>query len=70
MENSPRNPKFPDVTVRLVGEDGKAFFIMWRVARALRRAGHGDQVAQYQKEAMSGDYAHLLQTTMCWVNAE
>jgi hypothetical protein len=32
-------PKYPDVSVRLVGEDGNAFAIMGRVSAALRDAG-------------------------------
>ena len=57
-----------DVTVRLVGEDGNAFAIMGRVIAALRRAGHADLIDEYQREAMDGDYDHLLLITMEYVN--
>lgn len=60
--------KFPDVYVPLVGQDGNAFSIMGRVAAALRKAGHGDAVAAYQAEAMSGDYDNLLRVTARTVN--
>lgn len=61
-------PKYPDVEVQLSGEDGNAFFIMGRVARALRDAGiKQPEIDAYQAEAMSGDYDHVLQTTMRWV---
>jgi hypothetical protein len=61
-------PKFPNVEVQLVGEDGNAFSILGRVSRALRDAGAGEEkVGAYMKEATSGDYDHLLQTTMRWV---
>lgn len=58
-------PGFKKVKVKLVGEDGNSFAIMGRVVRALRRAGHGREVIKaYQNEAMSGDYDHLLTTTL------
>ena len=60
------NPK-TDVEVALVGEDGNAFSILGKVNKALKRAGHNDLAAEYMKEAMSGDYDHLLQTTMAYV---
>jgi len=55
--------------VRLVGEDGNAFAIMGRVTRALRKAGYAsDDVSEYRREAMSGDYNNLLSVTMRWVD--
>jgi len=62
--------KYPDVEVQLVGNDGNAFAIMGAVGQALRDAGHGDAVAAYQRESMSGDYDHLLQTAMLYVEVE
>ena len=59
-----------DVKVKLVGEDGNAFAIMGRVIRALKRHGHGNLVQQYKEEATSGDYDHLLQVTMEYVDVE
>jgi hypothetical protein len=64
---NPTGPKFPDVQVQLTGEDGNAFFIIGRVSQALRRAGHGEVIQEFQNEAMSGDYNHVLQTVMRWV---
>ena len=51
------------IKVQLVGQDGNAFAILGRVSRALRQNGHKDLVEQYQKEATSGDYNHLLAVT-------
>ena len=59
-----------DVTVILIGEDGNAFAIMGKVARALRNAGHADLVKPYMDEATSGDYNHLLKVTMEYVNVD
>jgi hypothetical protein len=61
-------PKYPDVKVRLAGEDGNAFAIIGRVSRALDRAGiEPSEVKQYQDEATSGDYDNVIQTSMRWV---
>ena len=62
--------KFPDVHVKLVGEDGNAFSIMGRVSAALKRAGHADAVKEYMDEAMSGDYVHLLRVTCQTVSVD
>ena len=63
-------PKFPDVYVTLSGQDGNAMAVIGRVATAMRRAGHGAEVAAFMDEAMSGDYDHVLQTCMATVNVE
>jgi hypothetical protein len=60
-----------DIDVNLVGQDGNAFFIMSSVQRALRRAGvNQKEVELYVSEATSGNYEHLLATTMEWVNVK
>lgn len=61
--------KYPEVKVRLVGEDGNAFAILGRVNRALKKAGYGNDVTdQFRAEATSGDYDHLLRTVIAWVD--
>lgn len=63
-------PKYPNVKVQLAGENGNAFSIMGRVTKAMRREGVDDkEIKAFQAEAMSGDYDHLLQTCMKWVDA-
>jgi hypothetical protein len=60
--------RYPDITVELTGHDGNAFAIMGRVQQALRRAGvPAEERDRFRAEAMSGDYDHLLQTCMRWV---
>ena len=54
----------PKVKVQLVGLDGNAFSIIGRVSNALRQAGLGHRVKEFQSEATSGDYDHVLQTAM------
>lgn len=57
-----------DVEVELSGHDGNAFAIMGTVQRALRRAGATpEEIKEYLDESTSGDYDHLLQTAMKWV---
>lgn len=63
--------RYPDVTVRLVGENGNAFFILGKVVRAMRKAGLTQhQINEYVEEAQSGDYDNLLRVTMKYVNIE
>jgi len=60
--------KYPEIQVRLVGEDGNAFAIMARVASALKDAGvPKEEIDAYYAESTSGDYDHLLRTAVRWV---
>ena len=62
--------KAPDVkpVVKLIGGDGNAFAIMGKVHQALRRAGADEEyIDQYTSEATEGDYDHLLQVTLKYV---
>jgi hypothetical protein len=60
-------PKY-DVAVQLSGNDGNAYAIMGSVSKALKRAGAPkEDVDAYLAESMSGDYDHLLQTAIEWV---
>lgn len=62
------NPKYPEITVKLSGEDGNAFSILGAVSRALRKANvEKKEIEEFQKEATSGDYDHLINTAMRWV---
>lgn len=61
-------PDFRKPTCELVGEDGNAFAIIARASKALKRAGYPDLVPFYQGEATAGDYDHLLQTTLAFVD--
>ncbi|MCG3204310.1 MAG: hypothetical protein KCHDKBKB_01025 [Elusimicrobia bacterium] len=63
MTNKNEKPK-----CRLTGEDGNAFAILGRVAKAMRQAGQGHLVKEMQTKAMSGDYNHLLSTVLEYVD--
>ena len=54
--------------VKLTGSDGNAFAIMGKAKEAMKKAGiSNDVIKKYIEEATSGDYDHLLQTTMKYV---
>ena len=62
-------PLYPHIEVKLVGEDGNAFFIIGKVRKALRREGVAEkEVEAFAEEAMSGDYDELIRTAMRWVD--
>jgi len=52
---------------KLVGTDGNAFAIMGTVSEALRKAGHANKINEFRDKATSGDYNHLLQVAMEYV---
>ncbi len=60
-------PKY-DIEVQLSEEDGNAFMVLGKVRRALRKAGiSSKEIEKFSAEAMCGNYDHLLQTCMKWV---
>jgi len=68
-------PKYPEITITLVGENGNAFSILGRVHEAMSHspffADWSDEAfdaewENYHSEATSGDYDNLLATTMKW----
>lgn len=56
-----------EVAVQLSGIDGNAFAILGAVSKALKKAGETEGAAEFMAEATSGDYDHLLQTAMDFV---
>jgi len=61
--------KYPDVHVKLSGEDGNAFAIIGAVQRGMKRAGISvEERNAFFAEATSGDYDNVIQTAMRWVD--
>jgi len=62
-------PKYPEVQVHLSsGIDANGMVVMTTVRRALRDAGvDQEEIDEFTLECTSGDYDHLLQTCMEWV---
>jgi hypothetical protein len=58
------------VKVKLIGEDGNPFSILGRVSKALKRSGQREAAEEYLARATAGDYDHLLQVTMEYVDEE
>ena len=55
--------KYPEIKIKLIGKDGNAFAILGRCYQAMRKNEcTKEQIEEFQKEAASGDYDHLLQT--------
>ena len=63
------SPKHPNIVVKLTSTDGNAYAILGTVLRALKSAGVSKaECAEFQNEATSSDYDHLLQTVFRWVD--
>jgi len=63
--------KYPNITVKLVGEDGNAFAVLGSMKKALKKGGvPQEEIDKFMEEATSGDYDHLLQICMAWVEVE
>ena len=63
-------PKYP-IIVKLSGTDGNAFAVLGRVAKALKQSGVGqEEIDLFYEEATSGNFSHLLQICMKWVDVE
>ena len=64
-------PKYPDITVELVGQDSNAFNILGICRRAMRKAHlTQSEIDAFMQEATSGSYDDLLATCMSWFNVE
>ena len=56
-------PKYPNIKVKLLRENGNDFFILGRCLHAMRRARISEKEQdEFCKEATSGNYDHLLAT--------
>jgi hypothetical protein len=61
-------PKYPKVTVKLVGKDANAVGILGKVGAAIDKAGvPQSEVDAFMHAAMAHDHDHLLRTVMNWV---
>ena len=65
------SPKYPQVSVELIGKDGNAFLVLGKICKALRKAGASQsEIDQFKTEATSGDYDNLLRVCMEWITVE
>ena len=64
-------PKYPDITVQLVGQDSNAYNLLGICRRAMKRARLPEsEIEAFTQEATSSDYNHLLITCTEWFNVE
>ena len=64
-------PKYPDITVELVGKDGNAFNILGICRRAMKRAHLPEsEIEAFTTEATNSNYDHLLATVCEHFNVE
>lgn len=64
-------PKYPDVRVQLTGEDGNAYSIIGRIAKALRREVSNDAATEFTTAAFDcGSYDELLVLAMETVDVQ
>ena len=64
-------PKYPDITVELIGQDSNTFNILGICRRAMKHAGLSEtEINEFTKEATNGDYNHLLATCTKYFNVE
>ena len=64
-------PKYPDITVRLIGADGNAFSILGKCRRAMiQNRLPQSEIDEFTQQATSANYDHLLCTCMEWFNVE
>ena len=68
MANGLRPPR-TDVKVRLTGCKD-SFQILARVEKSLKQHGYEELSREYVMEATSGDFAHLMVTTLEYVDVE
>lgn len=62
---------YPNVTVKLVGEDGNAFAVIGAVSKALKKAGEVEAAKEFTDKAFQSEsYDALLQLCMKTVNVE
>jgi len=64
-------PKYPDIEVELLGENGNAMVMVSKTRRALMRGEvPPEEVKEFFEEALSGDYDKVVRTILNWVTVK
>ena len=64
-------PKYPNITVKLVGTDSNAFSIIGNVKAGLKKGGvPSEEIDAFVTESMSGDYDNVIATAVRWVEVK
>lgn len=68
IETFMAGPKYPDIHVKLTGQDSNTGNLMGLVSSALKARGvAAAEVRQFRLECLSGDYSNALNTMGRWV---
>lgn len=63
--------KYPEITVKLIGQDSNAFSILGICRRAMiKNRLPQSEIDAFMQEATSGSYDDLLATCMDWFDVE
>jgi len=66
-----KNMSRTGLTVKLIGRDGNAFAILGTCLEAMRRNKISkEEIEEFKKQAMSGDYNNLLRVVTEWFEVE
>lgn len=69
MAIQPTDPMYPEIDVPIITEKCEPTELIGRAKVRMRNFGLEDeQIDQFEREARSGDFDHLLNTMMEWVN--
>lgn len=64
-------PKYPLVTIELIGRDSNAMSILGNCTQTARLSGvPQEELDIFFEEATSGNHDHLIQTCMRWFNVK
>ena len=64
-------PKYSEITVHLVGENGNAFYILGKCLSSMRCANiPKEEQDEFYRQSTAGDYNNLLITCIEWFNVE
>ncbi|MCV2891270.1 DUF6900 domain-containing protein [Ruegeria aquimaris] len=68
---NPSAPLYPQLHLRLIGEDGNAFAILGRAKRLMQTHGlQPTEIERFLTQAKAGDYNHLLETCHRWFSCD
>ncbi len=65
------DPKYPEIKVHLIGENGNAFHILGICLLSMRQADiPQEEQEEFYHQTTASDYNHLLITCMEWFNVK
>lgn len=66
-KTEPTEPLFPNIEVKLIGENSSVKNILRVCEKAMKKSGLSErEIEKFMTEAQKGDYNHLLCTCLRW----